>query len=435
MQRVNYSKKVMFLSVAISYLLGYIYILGYMNAWKTVPMVYESIFTIGFVAWIELQSYFYRKAAAANGYAFSQDKSYRFEGIFLLVCLLVVSLTNNFKIGMINDGTYGDDITAPFSRLFMHAIAIYYTLVRFNALIGSGTGRFFLFDYLNGLVILPFGNWFLRTKTVFSNLLIPIIKKEDRKFNKSKVISALIVATITVIMLNIVISILAQTDIIFSNIFDFNLNIDINISLFVNLIVSLPVGCYLFGLVYGSAQGIKKPATAYRIEKTFDKLRLVSNNMLAVALSLFTAVYIVYISLQLSYFFNAFFGELPQHLTYSEYARQGFFELCVIMAINLCLLFAVSRFASTALRQHTPLKISAMVFLVMCKFFAVNALAKLIMYIVAYGFTPLRLLSAWAIAVLMLAVVLSFITIIKPIRVVKILIFGAIGGFAVIMLV
>ena len=48
-----------------------------------------------------------------------------------------------------------------------------------------------------------------------------------------------------------------------------------------------------------------------------------------------SAVYILYLVSQLAYFFNAFSGILQDGYTMAQYARRGFFEMCVICLINL----------------------------------------------------------------------------------------------------
>ncbi len=432
MQLTVNSKKILAMSVISSYILGYVYIEGYIDTTYGEQFI-RVLFLAGFIAWVELMGFFYRKNLLLLGEDISRDGMYRFESILFLICLTVISLTNTFEFGMFNSGFAGDtELTSLFSYIFMHAVAIYYTLVRLGALIGRHTGRFFLLDYLNGLIIFPFGNWFLRTKTVFTKLLSPAIKNTNSVAGRRNIIITLLVMVATFAMLGVVISILSTTDEIFKNIFSIEFDIDEDI--LIKAVLSLPVGCYLFGLIFGSIQKAKKQQTVAGIQAGVERLRTVGSTTLTVAISLFTMVYIVYISLQLSYFLSAFSGRLPEHITYSQYARQGFFELCVIMAINLCILFAVSRFAGTPVREHLPLKTSAIVFLVMSKLFAINALAKLIMYITVYGFTALRLISAWAIFVLILAIVLSFITILRPIKGVRILIFSSVASFALLSL-
>ena len=60
-----------------------------------------------------------------------------------------------------------------------------------------------------------------------------------------------------------------------------------------------------------------------------------------------SAVYLLFIGLQARYLFSAFFGILPEAYTYAQYARQGFFELCVIALLNASFLIAMNSCAKT----------------------------------------------------------------------------------------
>ncbi|MFZ3102315.1 MAG: DUF4153 domain-containing protein [Desulfitobacteriaceae bacterium] len=48
------------------------------------------------------------------------------------------------------------------------------------------------------------------------------------------------------------------------------------------------------------------------------------------ALTALNLVFIVYFLSQLTYLFSAFNNRLPELMTYAEYARRGFFELCTV---------------------------------------------------------------------------------------------------------
>lgn len=114
----------------------------------------------------------------------------------------------------------------------------------------------------------------------------------------------------------------------------------------------------------------------------------------------FSALYLVFFVIQGSYLFGAFSRTLPEGFIVSEYARQGFFELCRVMAVNFALLWLVTRMASpetTGKRSFTWL---CVLLLTESMVFAVIAFSKLALYISCFGFTPLRLQSSWLVCVL-----------------------------------
>lgn len=103
-------------------------------------------------------------------------------------------------------------------------------------------------------------------------------------------------------------------------------------------------------------------------------------------------LYIVFFCSQLGYFVSAFMGTLPDEFSYAEYARRGFFELCGVASINL----GVSAFINSVCekpdgRSPLALKLCLIVMSLFTEVLIATALSKMIMYIVSYGFTPLRI--------------------------------------------
>ncbi len=411
------------ITVLASYLVGYMYITQYSFSFSEYYNFHRMLFLIIFVAWVELTYYFVGE---------KPERKVRIEPYFWLFCLICVATVINLDHGYI---VRGDGLTEFFAGMFMHSLAIYWVLVRFDILIDGETGRFFLLDLFYGSIIIPIGNCLFREKIILTGGADLLKKGATKKEGKGKILPTVFVIFGSILLLLAVISLLSDTDENFAKIFDnMFLALDFNFYLVDHLyylIFSIPIGGYLFGLVYGSQNKIRKAATANTIITSVQKFRTINPALLAAIVILFSAVYALYIGLQVSYFIGGFFGELPENFTYAQYARQGFFELCVIMGINLCLLFAVSKLTVKPLRQQKLLKITSLTFLVICMFFAITALSKLILYIDAYWLTALRLLSGWAILVLIVATVLSFITILKPIKAVRVLVYFAVTSFAV----
>ena len=113
-------------------------------------------------------------------------------------------------------------------------------------------------------------------------------------------------------------------------------------------------------------------------------------------LGLFAAVYFLFFGVQAGNLFAVFSGHVPGTLTAAGYARSGFFQLCAVMAINFFLIWLLSILA----KQNRAGKWLQGLLMVQSAFLAVTAGAKLWLYISRFGFTPLRLLSAWAVIVL-----------------------------------
>jgi len=112
--------------------------------------------------------------------------------------------------------------------------------------------------------------------------------------------------------------------------------------------------------------------------------------------------YVMYIAVQFNYFTAAFGGTLPGEYSYSSYARKGFFELCAIAVINLCVIACMNLFLkrkedgspSVAMKVYCTLLSGFTVLLI------VSAISKMVLYINEMGMTPLRIYTSWFMLVL-----------------------------------
>ena len=158
-------------------------------------------------------------------------------------------------------------------------------------------------------------------------------------------------------------------------------------------LLGLPVGAYLYGLLRGAA---RRQETRRVSRERLEKIRVVPASGANLVLGLFAAVYFLFFGVQAGNLFAVFSGHVPGTLTAAGYARSGFFQLCAVMAINFFLLWLLSILA----KQNRAGKWLQGLLMVQSAFLAVTAGAKLWLYISRFGFTPLRLLSAWAVIVL-----------------------------------
>ena len=105
-----------------------------------------------------------------------------------------------------------------------------------------------------------------------------------------------------------------------------------------------------------------------------------------------STIYVCFLLIQFNYLFSAVWGSMPTDTVYSAYARRGFFELTVVAAINLILLlFAI---CSKNNRGGT-VKASVTALSVLTLALIGSAFSKMVMYINAYGLTPLRVYTSW----------------------------------------
>lgn len=162
----------------------------------------------------------------------------------------------------------------------------------------------------------------------------------------------------------------------------------------------------LFIISYGfSLKAQRVPESKKAKNRSADNVCIIS------FLSAISACYILYLFSQLAYFFSAFKGFLPNDdITYSEYARKGFFEMCVIAVINLLLVFLSLLLAKKSNgKACIGIRVLATFIALFTLIIIATAISKMFLYIDEYGMTVLRITtSAFMIflAVTFLAVIL-----------------------------
>ena len=95
------------------------------------------------------------------------------------------------------------------------------------------------------------------------------------------------------------------------------------------------------------------------------------------------------------------------------YAREGFFELVGIMAVNMCVYLTIYLFEKRNNAGRTTLAGRILVTLLMSEsiIFAVIAMSKLWLYYSIYGYTPKRMLAMWGTLTLGFAALMSILTV------------------------
>lgn len=296
---------------------------------------------------------------------------------------------------------WGKSATFIFANIF----AVWWTMSRAGVLLDGESGHFLPFDALNGYVLLPFGNFFLRVRTWWHFASRP--RREGKKLNTSALIGSIIAVLLALLLLLSALEHLSGADAGFGTLvgkitgfFTNNVNL---VNFFFKLLVSLPVGAYIFGLISGSMRLSTERITERRgfLESLLGQLRIVPARVWSICLAVFIAVYAVFFVMQGGYIFGAFSRTLPEGMTVAQYARQGFFELCRVMALNLVLLWLVTRMSAQPVRERRLSLALCLALLAESILFAVVALSKLALYIDCFGFTPLRLESTWLASVLL----------------------------------
>ncbi len=128
-------------------------------------------------------------------------------------------------------------------------------------------------------------------------------------------------------------------------------------------------------------------------------------------------IYAFFAYIQVNYLFLG--TALPEGFTYSEYARQGFFELLILTFINVTVLlltinFAKKRLYETKVSGSAALKIIMALVCALTMFLLYSSFYKMVLYHNEYGLTRLRLLVMIFLAFEALGLLITLAFIFKP---------------------
>ncbi len=180
-----------------------------------------------------------------------------------------------------------------------------------------------------------------------------------------------------------------------------------------DIILSCALGIGLCAVLFGNlvaARPQKKPEGVQEDTNRIPSLQVLPKPLLAAFVTPVLLIYVLFFVSQWNYYVSAFTHTLPEGLTYAQYAREGFFQLCIVSVFNAVLLIVLQTFmrrtpGERGLLRRTYAGIISLFTLILIA----TALSKMILYIDAYGMTRSRVLATWMILLLAVAFILSLI--------------------------
>ncbi|MCL2125899.1 MAG: DUF4173 domain-containing protein [Oscillospiraceae bacterium] len=284
---------------------------------------------------------------------------------------------------------------APVRAAFLFCSAVYYVLAASGRLLMERTSNYLILDGINATVTLPFKN-ILNQYVSFSAL-----KRDEGKRRKAS--PAVFGVLLAVLLLAGLLPMLERADSggfgiilrFLSGLIRIRLDMLFNVTIYV--LCAVPVAAYLYGLVSGAAHNKgTEIITQNFANKTVVMLRLVQPTTIYIVLGAVCGLYLVFIFSQIPYLFSAFSGLRPEGwLNYAEYARQGFFELCSIAAINLgivafCNITCKKQRSDSRVLKAFNISLALITLALICA-----AFSKMALYISVYGLTMPRLLPCF----------------------------------------
>lgn len=351
---------------------------------------------------------------------------------------------------------------------FLKMMAVYWICVTTGRRIGGSLSAYTVGDFINQTLLIPFGNFGRQFASLFHTMErkkgTSAERKEARKGRLKNFMLACGGLLLVLPILIWVIELLTTADAAFSELIsrlDFSWNITLPTQLaryFVTFLLGVPVSCYLFGLLYGN--GAKRQwtiLTKESLDRGAEGVRILPKIMGFTAVGALILVYALFFATQAVYLFSAFRSQLPVSMTYAEYARRGFFELCTVAAINLSIIGLVGLFSCRdgkksglkdgdgageldgkerghETRGTLPgmIKAEILALCVLTMMLIATAVSKMAMYIHSYGLTQLRFYTTAFMLILFLCFVIILVRQLREFNCGKFLILVCMVGFLLV---
>ncbi len=345
-----------------------------------------------------------------------QPKSNAFWAGVLLISVFSFSIFDNITLKALN-------------FIFISALFIYWVAASTGNRLDGALSSYLPGDLLKQSLIVPFTNL---------SCCFGALKNSDQGSRQWKSMLAAVIGIVAFLpVLILVISLLVNADAAFESMTEkirFSISEDV-IEYILQMILGIPVACYLYGLVYGNRYGRNTDRfTKESVDKTNAGLRFAPKITVCSALTMLNLIYAVFFIVAAPYFFSAFMNDLPGAMTYAEYARRGFFELCAVAAINLAVTAVAYMITARAQmeEQNKVPKALRIEVAVLCGFtimLILTALRKMALYIHYYGLTQLRVYTTWFMLVLLVIFIMVAIRQFKFYHSARMIIAACVVGF------
>ena len=351
--RSNASGTCLFISALASYPIAYFYIrvLLFHENFGTpgIPIPAALLFTVIFMAAVEIVSRTARHESAGR-----TSREHLFWGAILAAqgAALAIHGMHSGSLGI-------------WQICLWHLTAIYYTAVCTDMLTAGRTSIFLPMDMLTQMFAVPAVNVLLRIKS--------LIKGITRPFRAKHKVSLPIILSIAVAVCVVLFawSQLAAADRNFGQIgSSFFSGMGRLFRLLFHgrrtpeLLLSIPVGCYLFAMVCGSLviRGRRLKVSEDSFRENMEPMRRVPAFSAGIVIGALTIIYVIFFSLQAAELIliltrGGNSGQVLSAPSASEFAVNGFHELCRILILNFCILGFFGFFLDTGHgRKQNPLR-------------------------------------------------------------------------------
>ncbi|WP_195975787.1 DUF4173 domain-containing protein [Hydrogeniiclostridium mannosilyticum] len=307
---------------------------------------------------------------------------------------------------------FSDPFLRVWNLLFFILGTVYWVGMVSEKRIGRNIGQYLFSNAVEQLFYVPFGN--------FGEGLCALFTLKGKKKKHKTLLAILLGLLLAVPLLMVVLWLLMSADGDFRRLIA-TMFADV-LRYFPRVLLRIPfallVGCYLFGLLYGSTHWQKSREDKVRhIEQNREARRIAPAALTGTILAVLCLVYMMFFISQATTLFSALYQVRPDGFTYAEYARHGFFELCLVAAINFVVLVTVR--ALTLKDGERVMRVFSVLLSLETLLLIVTALSKMVLYISQYGLTRLRIFASCTMIVLFLIFFLMIIFQFKKFNIVR----------------
>lgn len=334
------------------------------------------------------------EAALVCGVVYLIKQGVKLSGVNVCLAVLIAVFPVSF---ILSDNA----VMKGFGALFAVLLYMYWMYSASAEL--RGFRQSFVSDLLRSAFVAPFKNF----------IALPVAVFKPAKNSKTKVLRYVLLGLLVTIPFTAVIAaLLLSSDEAFRNLVGIE-NLADEIGEFIGrFILAIPVGMIIFSVLITSVRD-RDYVKAKKSKATNGKLNHI---IFVTAFVPVILLYAAFFAAQFAYFTSAFRSILPEEFTYAEYARQGFFELCGVVAINILMVVLTMLLCKKKENGHYSAGVKLMVSVLSLCSVALVAItvAKMIMYTSAYGLTHLRIYTLWLTAVMFFLVLILFVKILAP---------------------
>lgn len=279
--------------------------------------------------------------------------------------------------------TFSDNAFSKFLAVCIMAVLYCVTVMDMTDARSRRPGSFrAISDLCRTAIIQPLDNIYPSMWAIFHR------KGDDGKVSPRKTGGIFIGIMCSVPALCIIIPLLISSDEAFQSLMS-KLNFDMSME----IIFSIIFGLILFVLLFAQAFSLKHGKAEKAEAKAFGGIADPAS--VCAFMCVVSIVYLLYLFSQLAYFFNAFSGILNSGFTMAQYARRGFFEMCVVCFINLIIVFLCNILSRKKNGKSSPaVKYPSLFICLFSLLLIATAISKMGMYINNFGMTHLRIFTS-----------------------------------------